>query len=158
MIKSRLAFIPMLLMAVAATACTSCSSLNPFAAAEGVDEQGYAALGTYEVFQKQIEKVAADTSLPAAVRLAAADADKAAVPILRELNDALTDYEVIKLQLDAGNSTKGELAIAIANLKDWTERAKDAIAGIKKAVSDAAKIRAPMASTAAPFNLAYGSA
>ena len=46
----------MLMMAFAVTACTGCTA-NPFKAAEGVDEQAYAVLGTYQVFQKQALKV-----------------------------------------------------------------------------------------------------
>lgn len=157
--KTRLLFAPLVAaMLVGMVACSGCTTIsNPFAAAEGLDEQAYAVMGTYNAFQKQIEKIALDETLPTNVRLAAADADKVATPVIASLSDSLQLYEEVTLALELGKTPSEDVAAVIANLKDWTEQGKAVVKRIKKAVSDAAKAK-PVASTVAPSNLVYGSA
>lgn len=157
--KTRFLLTPLVAaMLVGMAACSGCSAINPLAAAEGVDEKGYAVMGTYNAFQKQIEKVVLDETLPTNVRLAAADADKAATPVIASLSESLALYEDVQLALALGQSPPEDAAVVIANLKDWTERGKAVVKSLKKAVAEAAKAKKrPAASTAAPSNLAFGS-
>lgn len=159
---SHLKWLPLLLIAVGTAACSGCSAINPFAAAHGLDEQAYALIGTYDVAQRQLEKIAADTTLPPAVRLGAADVSKVATPVFVNLDAAVAAYEDAKFQLDSGIGTEAKVMIALSNANSWVTKAKAIFKDVEKAVSDAAKAiksRQAKASTMTPFHIrAYGSA
>lgn len=129
---------------------SACASLNPFAAADGPEEKAYAVLGTYHVFQAQALKIASDRTLPDKVRLAVADADAAAVPILKSLDKALADALDARDALDAGKTSKERVSIVLTNLLEWTQKAQRAVNNLKAAVANAKKVTA---STATPIHL-----
>lgn len=135
----RLWMMPLLLVAaLTTTAYTGCTA-NPFKAAEGADEQAYAVLGSYAIYQRQALKIVQDATLPDGVRRAAAAADAAAYPILKSVDSALVDVLNAKAALDAGSGSKEKVAIATANLQKWTAEGKAAVAAIKAAVINAKK-------------------
>jgi len=134
---------PMLLGVLAMMVCLvlpGCAS-NPFSQAKGADEVAFAALGSYQIFQKQALKVVQDQSLPNDLRRAVAAADAAAFPVIKALDGALTTFLDVQAQVDAGTSTKAKLAIAVANLQDWTAKAQAAV----KALRDSVRKKKPTA-------------
>jgi hypothetical protein len=148
-VKPRIAILLLAAMAALLPACAS----NPLKAADGPDEKAYAVLGSYAIYQRQALKIKADTSLPASVRDAVVKADAAAYPILRTLDASLSSFLDAKAALDAGTTTKEKLAIALANLKKWTEEAKAAVATLKVAAANAKKTFAYSPTT--PSHLAW---
>lgn len=134
-------------------AALSACAANPFKAASGADEQAYAVLGSYAIYQRQALKIKADTSLPQGVRDAVVKADAAAFPVLKSLDTALVEFLDAKAALAAGATGKDKLAIAVANLKSWTVKAKDALKDLKAAAENARKTFAY--TNPAPLNLAW---
>ncbi len=141
-----------LLLTALATALPGCAA-NPLKAADGPDEKAYAVLGSYAIYQRQALKIKADASLPVRVRDAVVQADAVAFPILKSLDAALLQFLDAKAALDAGTTDKEKLAIALANLKKWTEQAKAAVASLKAAAAEGRKTLAR--STSTPLNLAW---
>lgn len=115
---------------------------NPLKEAKGADEAAYAVLGSYQVFQKQALKVVQDATLPTGIRRAAADADAAAFPVLKALDQSLTTFLDIKAQVEAGTSKEAKLLTAAANLKDWTTKAQAAVKSLRDAVKKKPTARA----------------
>lgn len=146
-------------LALAGCLVAACATINPFAAAKGPDEKAYAVLGTYQVAQRQILKIVNDTTVSTSLRQAAANADAAAVGVLRSLNQALDKYLDARDALAAGATTKDKVAIAIANLNDWVIQAQAAVADVQKALAAAKKKPVRSSSTWTPLNrLNFGSA
>ena len=121
-----------------ALAMSGCAA-NPFKAASGPDETAYAVLGSYAIYQRQALKIKADTTLPASLRDSVVKADAVAFPVLKALDTALVDFLNAKAALEAGTSTKEKLAIAAANLKQWTSQGIAAVRDLKAATSKADK-------------------
>jgi hypothetical protein len=149
----RYLMIPMLMcVGLAMAACQQGCTTNPIKAADGPDEQAYAVLGTYHVFQKQALKIVQDATLPANIRSAAANADAVAFPVLKTLDESLTAFLDAKAALDAGVGTEAKVGVAVTNLKKWTTEGRKAVDDFKKAVQDARKAIKPVASTVTPFH------
>lgn len=142
---------------VCCVALLGACAANPFTAAKGVDEQAFAALGSYNVYQKLALKVVQDQSLPVELRRAAAQADADAFPVVEALNKALTAYLDVQEQLAAGKTSKEKLTIAIANLKDWTTKTVAVVDKLREAVKKKKPVAraTPWSPTLKEENLVY---
>lgn len=132
-------FMTPLLLAVALVA--ACGSLNPFQAAEGLDEKAYAVLGTYAIVQKQALRVVEDETLSPTIRRTAAEADAKAMPILKGLDQALDLYLDAKEALAGGRGSEERLRIVTTELLGWLERGREAVKSIQGVVGTADKAR-----------------
>lgn len=112
-------------------------SANPVAVAETPAQKGYALYGSFVIFEEQAVKVASDPMLPDNIRQAIIRADEAAKPAADKLQEALAQFESIRLELAAGTSTEEQLAIAAANLNRWVTEAAPLINSLIAAVAGA---------------------
>lgn len=134
--------IPIMAIAMATlVACTGCAA-NPFKAARGADEQAYAVLGSYVIYQRQALLIVQDVTLPSEVRRVVANADAVAFPVLKAVDTMLVDFLNAKAALDAGTGSEDKVRIATNNLQDWVAQGREALVTLKDAVLNARKVLA----------------
>lgn len=92
---------------------------NPVKEAVSVEQKSYAVYGTFVIFEEIGAKVATGASTPQKVKVAIADADGRAKPVMDALLAGVKEVEVARAQLKAGTTTQEKVDIAIANLSTW---------------------------------------
>lgn len=105
----------------------ACETMNPVAAAETPAQKVYALSATYNVLLGSAAELVEDTTVPAPVRRGIQSVEAATTPVIDELERTFAEYQVIRLQLAAGETGQDKLDIATANLDSWISKAEQAI-------------------------------
>jgi hypothetical protein len=109
------------------------STPDPFEHADTVQLKAYALERTYNVVLTWGVTLLADPAVPESVKQLVRDAETTTTPTVEALAAAAADYDLLRVQLAAGQTTDERLLIAAANLENWlatAERNVAAFAGI----------------------------
>lgn len=123
----------MLMASLVLVALTGCNVLA-VNRAETNEQRAAALLGDFGLYQKASVHIGEDESVPVAVRKAVLDAVIAAKPVADQLDIALRDYRMIRVQFGVGQSTEEKLEIAAANLQNWVRQLSPLIKSLRQNV------------------------
>lgn len=126
-------FYTLLMMSMILASC----AVNPLKTAETTEQQAYAALGTFVIFQERAAAVVADPSVPAAAKQKIAVVENAAKPVVDSMAQAAIELAAIKAEVAAGTTSEEKLAIVNANLVRWVNEALPKIQAVVAAVKGA---------------------
>ena len=115
----------------------ACASLNPVSKTETTEQKAYALYGTFVIFEEQAAKLVQSPEVPANVKQALRDADKAAKPAADAVLDGVQTVLTVRRQLLAGETTEERLAIAVSNLNLWYSTARPKVEQLVKVVKGA---------------------
>lgn len=115
----------------------ACASMNPVSKAETTEQKAYALYGTFVIFEEQAAKLVQSPEVPANVKQALRDADKAAKPAADAVLDGVQTVLTVRRQLLAGETTEERLAIAVSNLNLWYSTARPKVEQLVKVVKGA---------------------
>lgn len=110
------------LLLLVALGLQACASVNPIAAAETTEQRAYAMYGTFVIASEKAADLAENASLPRSVRLGLVDAEEDARPVVESMLEVLAEYETIRAQVDAGETSEDRLVIVANNLNSWVDR------------------------------------
>jgi hypothetical protein len=116
---------------------SGCASLNPVRAAQSSEQKAYALYGEFVVFEEQAAVLYQSSTASAKVKTALRAADAVAKPLADKLLDAAQSVLAIKLELDAGTTTKDKLLIALQNLDRYITEAGPKIKALGSAFKEA---------------------
>jgi len=120
------------MVALAGCATTPADLYKEADKAAGFHEAEWKAFATYAVwtvYHKQGAALLNDPNVPAAFKKGMAVAEQRVHPVMESLVDAWLIYVDARNKLTGEWNTQQRLAIAVANLTDWTTRAKLALDG-----------------------------
>ena len=89
------------------------------------------------IFEEQAAKLVQSPEVPANVKQALRDADKAAKPAADAVLDGVQTVLTVRRQLLAGETTEERLAIAVSNLNLWYSTARPKVEQLVKVVKGA---------------------
>lgn len=118
----------------AALALGACANLNPFSAANSLEQKSYALYGSFVVFEEVGAKLILSPEVPNSVKRAIQQADAAAKPVVDELKNTADAYISIKLEVEAGSGSKEQLAVVANSLSRWYSEAQPKVRCLIKAV------------------------
>lgn len=116
-----------LFVVVAALLVAGCAALNPFSAANTLEQKSYALYGSFVIFEEQAAKIIQSPEVRASLKRDIQQADAVAKPAADQLKVAADSLIAAKRQLDAGATDKAKVRIAADNLSDWYRDAKPKI-------------------------------
>lgn len=125
---------------LAALALQGCavSPSKPLQVAQTIPQKGYAAAGLYEILQSRGLDAMRFAQTPDAVKVAIADADKAATPVILQLTKALRLYQTIEgiTSADRGN----RLDLALKSIDSLVRQAEPLLRALEVALGKAPQI------------------
>lgn len=99
-----------------------CQSANPIAAADTNEQRAYAAYGTFVIAQEKAVDLVERSNVPRGVKLRIISAEERAKPVADSLIDTLSEFNEIRAEFDAGETTE-DAVIAVSNSLDgWVNR------------------------------------
>jgi hypothetical protein len=101
---------------------TGCASSNPIKAADTAEQKAYAAYGTFVIFQEKAVDLAELDTVSNSIKLRIIDAENRAKPVADSLLDAINEYNVIRAEVDAGETSSDRLVVVSNNLNSWINR------------------------------------
>lgn len=129
------ATLPVMLM-VAIAMMIACASINPFAAAETLEQRAYAAESAYNIVLQSALDLVTDPNVPASVKSKILEAEATATPVIEGLSQAVSDLLAAKAALAAGTTTEGKVLLIAQFLETWIRQAESAIAAMARIIND----------------------
>jgi hypothetical protein len=114
--KLKLSILPLLLILAA------CGS-NPFKTAQTVEQQGDALYGSYVIAKDQGASILKNPAVADDVKRPVAQAMVDSKPVGDSLQDALTAYSQVSVEVKQGTTPQERLEIVEQNVADWIARA-----------------------------------
>ena len=107
-------------------ALAGCQS-NPVATAETSGQRAFAVLGLYQILAEEAVEFVRDPDVNIQRRRAVQEAIAEARPIRRDLTLAFREYEAIRAEFAAGETTEDRVLIAARGLETWILRLEPVI-------------------------------
>lgn len=115
-------------------ALTACGLTQPYEAAETPSQRAYAVSATFNVVLQSARDIVVDETLPASVRQVAQNAVLRTVPVVDELDKAVTAFVVERAKLVNAETTEEKMDVVSANLDHWLVLAEQALADLAAAI------------------------
>ena len=112
-----------------------CENINPFAAAQTIEQKSYAVQATYNILLNQAITLIQNPAIGDESKSKVFDAERATTPIVKELAFYTQEYITVKKTLAEGGTTEENLLILADNLEAWittAEKALDRLSSIIK--------------------------
>lgn len=122
------------LLAVVMLTLQACGTTSAIAVAETPAQKAYAISSTYNIILEAARDIVTNEGLSLSVRRAVQNAEAQTTPIVNSLEQAYTDYIIVKAELNLGLSTQDKLTIAADNLADWIIKAERALVDLVAAI------------------------
>ncbi len=107
---------------------------NPFAYADTAAQKAYAYGRAYNITLESALAIVTSPATPEHVKAGIRAVERQTTPVIDALDDALTDYEIVRAQFAQGMNTSERLTIVANNLENWTRRAELALAQLSSAI------------------------
>ncbi len=125
-----------LLLIVAMTMIAGCQGLNPFAAAETIEQQAFAVEASYNIALQTAVDLVADPAVPQSAKDRILATEKQASEVVETLADATDEYLRARALFEAGMSNEQKLTLVANNLEQWILRAESAIGRLSTVIKD----------------------